>query len=76
MIAAVEFQDRVCVIRWVGRVRMHVEALTGCGQRVDVTSGVVQIPQGVLDGRAVASVSEPRRALKLCGQCKNALAGV
>jgi hypothetical protein len=75
MLAAVEQSDRLCVARWVGRVRLHVEVLTACGQRKDASDGVVQVPDWVLEGRAVTSLSEPRRALKLCPQCQRALAG-
>lgn len=75
MMAAFEFANHLCVVRWVGRVRMHVEILTACGQRRDAANGVVQVPQSVYDGRAVVSVSEPRRALTLCPQCKSAMAG-
>jgi hypothetical protein len=74
MMAAVESGNYLCVVRWVGRVRMHVEVLTGCGQRIDAANGVVQVPQSVYDGRGIPSISEPRRVLTLCPQCKSALA--
>lgn len=73
--AAIEFPDRLCIIRWVGRVRLHVEALTICGQRADAGDGVVQVPLSIQDGRGVPSISEPRRLLRLCAACKQALAG-
>lgn len=71
--AAIEFPDRLCIIRWVGRVRLHVEAITACGQRADAGDGVVQVPLSIQDGRVVPSISEPRRGLRLCPACRQTL---
>lgn len=77
MLAAVERPDRICVVRWTGRVRLHVEVLLVCGERIDAADGVVQVPDFVLDGRPVLSITDfdgkGRRALKICDVCKKTL---
>jgi hypothetical protein len=83
MIAAVERAatktkpDRLCVVRWTGRVRLHVEVLTVCGESIDAADGVVQVPEFILTGRAVPSISnlggEGIKALKICEDCKRAI---
>jgi hypothetical protein len=77
MLAAIELPEKLCIIRWTGRVRLHVEVLTICGAKMDAADGVVQIPDYVLTGRPVLSLSDfggtGRRALKICDQCKAAL---
>lgn len=76
MLAAVELPDKLCVVRWTGRVRLHVEVLTICGTKMDAAEGVVQVPDFVLDGRPVPSISDfegkGRRMLKICDECKKA----
>jgi hypothetical protein len=76
MLAAVELPDRLCVVRWTGRVRLHVEVLTVCGEKLDAADGVVQVPDTVIAGRPILSVSDfdgqGRRALTLCPKCKAA----
>jgi hypothetical protein len=56
---------------------LHVEVLTICGAKMDAADGVVQIPDYVLTGRPVMSLSDfggaGRRALKICDQCRAAL---
>jgi hypothetical protein len=77
MLAAIELPEKLCIIRWTGRVRLHVEVLTICGAKMDAADGVVQIPDYALTGRPVMSLSDfgglGRRALKICDQCKAAL---
>ena len=77
MLAAVERPaaqgkpDRLCVVRWTGRVRLHVEVLTLCGEKLDAADGVVQVPDFVLEGRPVPSIDD-RRPIKICDDCKKA----
>jgi hypothetical protein len=75
MLAAIELPEKLCVVRWSGRVRLHVEVLTICGQQTQV-EGIVQVPDYALT-RPVLSVSDfggtGRRALTICPQCKAAL---
>jgi len=77
MLAAIELPAKLCIIRWTGRVRLHVEVVTICGAQMDAAEGVVQIPDYALTGRPVMSFSDfdgaGRRALKICDQCKAAL---
>jgi hypothetical protein len=77
MLAAIELPAKLCIIRWTGRVRLHVEVVTICGAQMDAADGVVQIPDYALTGRPVMSFSDfdgtGRRALKICDQCKAAL---
>lgn len=44
---------------------------------MDAADGVVQVPDFVLDGRPVLSISDfngkGRRPLKICDDCKNAI---
>lgn len=74
MLAAIERIDRLCVVRWTGRVRLHVEVLTTCGEKMDAADGVVQVPDFVLEGRPVMSVSDfggkGNRPLKICETCR------
>jgi hypothetical protein len=76
MLAAIELPDRLCVVRWTGRVRLHVEVLTVCGEKMDAADGVVQVPDAVITGRPILSVSDfdgqGRRPLTLCPKCKAA----
>jgi len=78
MIAAIELPDKLCVVRWTGRVRLHVEVMTVCGNKMDAADGVVQVPDFILDGRPVSSISDfggqGRRLLKICDACKVAIA--
>lgn len=79
MLAAVERAntakkpERLCIVRWTGRVRLHVEVLTFCGEKLDAADGVVQVPDFVLDGKPVLSVSDfngrGRKPLKVCEDC-------
>jgi hypothetical protein len=68
--------ERLCVVRWTGRVRLHVEALTVCGDSVNVDDGVVQVPETVLTGRAIPSISDfggtGRKPITICADCKRA----
>lgn len=77
MIAAIEMPDKLCLVRWVGRVGLRVKILAACGAEADASQGVVQVPSYVMDGRPVASVSDfggtGRRMLKLCEKCKTAM---
>jgi hypothetical protein len=77
MLAAVELPEKLCVVRWTGRVRLHVEVLTVCGMKMDAADGVVQVPDFIFDGRPVLSISDfggkGRRPLKICDDCKNAV---
>ncbi len=79
MIAAVEMLDRLCAVRWVGRRGLKVKVLTCCGAETDAGDGVVQVPDYVLDGRAVMSISDfggkGRRPLPFCEKCKIAVRG-
>lgn len=82
MLAAVERAaspgkpERLCVVRWTGRVRLHVEVLTVCGEKLDAADGVVQIPDYAMDGRPVLSISDfggtGRKHLKICEDCRRA----
>jgi hypothetical protein len=82
MLAAVERTadkikpERLCVVRWTGRVRLHVEVLTVCGDTIDAADGVVQVPDVVLTGRTVPSISDfggtGRKPLTICADCKRA----
>lgn len=82
MLAAVERSaeknkpERLCVVRWTGRVRLHVEVLTVCGDKIDAADGVVQVPDNVLQGRAVPSIADLGKGasvpLKICEDCKRA----
>ncbi len=36
-----------CLIYWTGRVRLHVEVLTYCGEQLEADDGVLQIPDDV-----------------------------
>lgn len=81
MLAAVERSadktkpERLCVVRWTGRVRLHVEVLTLCGESIDAADGVVQVPDQVLLGLAIPSIAEfdgKKKALKICEDCKRA----
>lgn len=78
MVAAIELPDKLCVIRWTGRVMLHVEVATVCGSKMNAADGVVQVPDFVLDGRPVMSFSDfggkGRRQLKICDGCKNLIA--
>ena len=78
MVVAIEFPDKLCVVRATRRVRLHVEATMVCGLTADAAEGVVQVPDFVLDGRPVMSFSDfggaGRRALKICPACKAAVA--
>lgn len=83
MLAAVERSadknkpERLCVVRWTGRVRLHVEVLTVCGESIDAADGVVQVPEFILTGRAVPSISDfggkGIKALKICEDCKRVI---
>ncbi len=83
MLAAVERSadknkpDRLCVVRWTGRVRLHVEVLTICGDSIDAADGVVQVPEFILTGRAVPSIGtfggQIGKALKICDDCKRVI---
>jgi hypothetical protein len=79
MLAAVELPEKLCVVRWTGRVRLHVEVLTVCGTKMDAADGVVQVPDFVIDGRPVPSISDfggqGRRLLKICDDCKKGILG-
>ena len=76
MLAAVERSaeknkpERLCVVRWTGRVRLHVEVLTVCGEELDAADGVVQVPDFVLTGRPVPSISGKGAPIKICEDCK------
>jgi hypothetical protein len=78
MLAAIEMPDKLCIVRWTGRVRLHVEVLTVCGAKLDAADGVVQVPDYVLNGRPVISISDfggkGQRPLKICAACGGALA--
>ena len=78
MLAAIEMPDKLCIVRWTGRVRLHVEVLTVCGAKLDAADGVVQVPDYVLNGRPVISISDfggkGQRPLKICTACGGALA--
>lgn len=86
MLAAIERSaektkpERLCVVRWTGRVRLHVEVLTVCGDELDAADGVVQVPDTVLQGRAIPSISDfggkGRKPLKICEDCVRAFSGV
>jgi hypothetical protein len=73
MLAAIEMPDKLCIVRWTGRVRLHVEVLTVCGAKLDAADGVVQVPDYVLNGRPVISISDfggkGQRPLKICETC-------
>lgn len=77
MITAIEQPDRLCILRWMGQVRLHVDALTACGVKLDAGKGVVQVPDYILQGRPVNSVSDfggaGRRPLRVCDRCMAAL---
>ena len=76
MLAAIERSadenkpERLCVVRWTGRVRLHVEVLTVCGDTEDASDGVVQVPDFVLTGRAIPSISGKGKPIKICEDCK------
>lgn len=78
MLAAVERTadknkpERLCVVRWTGRVRLHVEVLTVCGDNIDAADGVVQVPELVLTGRAVPSIIGKGKPITICEDCKRA----
>ena len=79
MIAAIELPDRLCFVRWVGRKGLKVKVFTCCGAEADASDGVVQVPDFVMDGRPVMSVSDfggkGRRALPPCEKCRAAVRG-
>jgi len=48
MIAAIEGQDSFLhIVKWTGRVRLHVGVVTYCGQEHDAAAGVLQVPDTV-----------------------------
>lgn len=57
-------------------MRLHVEVLTVCAEKLDAADGVVQVPDFVLDGRQVPSISDfdgkGRCMLKICEDCQKA----
>jgi hypothetical protein len=38
MIAAIEMPDKLCLVRWVGRVGLRVKILAACGAEADVAT--------------------------------------
>lgn len=51
MLAAIQRAPRTwpCVIRWTGRVRLHVEVRTYCdAEPIDAADGVLQLPDNTI----------------------------
>lgn len=72
MIAALEAQDTLHIVRWTGRVRLHAEALTYCGVRGDAGEGVVQVPESVFTEGLAYQIDGTRKA-KACSRCRLAM---
>ena len=72
MIAAVELPSGLCVVKWVGRVRLHAGIVTYCGKEADASDGTVQVPDAtfkdVVDWPTVGKI--PGIKLKPCLVCK------
>lgn len=79
MLAAIERSaeknkpERLCVVRWTGRVRLHVEVVTVCGDNIDAADGVVQVPDTVLQGRPVPSINGRGKPILICEDCKRGI---
>lgn len=69
MIAVLELPEKLCVIRWAGRERFHMAVITLCGEKHEA-SGIAQVPDFVLEGRPVPSISGNGRLIKACEACK------
>ena len=70
MIAAVEFTDKICIVRWVGRVRLSARIVTYCGEEADASDGTIQVPDRFFVALTpVASTMPPARQVKPCAEC-------
>lgn len=79
MIACIEQKDkpRLCAVRWVGKKGFaSVGVLTWCEIETDISGGVLQVPDNVLDGGAVPSLHMRGLTVKCCDACKTALAKI
>lgn len=72
MIAAYEHQDALHIVKWTGRVRLHAEARTYCGQTGDAAEGVVQVPETVFT-QGLSFAMDASRKLKPCPRCRLAM---
>lgn len=74
MIAAIERDHMLHIVRWTGRVRLHVEIQTYCGLKCDAgTEGVLQVSEMVFTGRRNDVIPGPKRTP--CPQCHAAAIG-
>lgn len=71
MIAAFEKDDKLHVIKWTGRIRLHAGSIAYCGEEHDASHGVMQLPDQVFT-RALPYTVEPGRTLPPCGRCRTA----
>jgi len=68
MIAVFESKNALHIIKWTGRVRFHAESQGYCGESVDASNGVLQVPDAVFDSGA--SYNLDGKKLAACSRCR------
>lgn len=72
MLAAIDDQTQLHIVKWTGRVRLHAEAEVYCGPRFDAAEGVLQVPEQVLTS-AAPFVLRPGAKRTICPRCRIAV---
>lgn len=72
MIATIEAQDQMHIVKWTGRVRLHVGVTAYCGLRADGADGVLQVPDTVFTQGLVYQMEDGRK-VKACSRCRLAV---
>ena len=72
MIAAIEYNHELHVIKWVGRVKLHVEALTFCNLSINAAEGTFQVTDATFASARPVTVNHAK--VVPCSRCRALIA--
>ena len=71
MIAAIDDGEKLHVVKWTGRVRLHAGSITYCTKEFDAANGVLQVPDAVFTEGASFTIA-PGKKRVACPTCRAA----